>query len=53
MVQKRPLNDRKNSLIIILVTKNYTGHKILLPVVPYKAVAEVSRIGIYRRNWLL
>ena len=24
-----------------------------LPVVPHKAVAEVSRIGNYRRDWLL
>ena len=24
-----------------------------IPVVPHKAVAEVSRIGIYRRDWLL
>ena len=26
---------------------------IHLPVVPHKAVAEVSRIGNYRRDWLL
>ena len=25
----------------------------LLPVVPHKAAAEVSRIGHYRRDWLL
>ena len=25
----------------------------LIPVVPHKAVAEVSRIGNYRRDWLL
>ena len=24
-----------------------------IPVVPHKAVAEVSRIGNYRRDWLL
>ena len=26
---------------------------LLIPVVPHKAVAEVSRIGNYRRDWLL
>ena len=26
---------------------------IHIPVVPHKAVAEVSRIGNYRRDWLL
>ena len=25
----------------------------IIPVVPHKAVAEVSRIGNYRRDWLL
>ena len=29
------------------------GYKHLVPVVPHKAVAEVSRIGNYRRDWLL
>ena len=28
-------------------------HTIIIPVVPHKAVAEVSRIGNYRRDWLL
>ena len=26
---------------------------VSVPVVPHKAVAEVSRIGNYRRDWLL
>ena len=26
---------------------------VYIPVVPHKAVAEVSRIGNYRRDWLL
>ena len=34
--------------IFVLVTVGMT-----LPVVPHKAVAEVSRIGNYRRDWLL
>ena len=25
----------------------------IIPIVPHKAVAEVSRIGNYRRDWLL
>ena len=29
------------------------GHEISLPVVPHKAVAEVSKIGNYRRGELL
>ena len=27
--------------------------RVIIPVVPHKAVAEVSRIGNYRRDWLL
>ena len=48
-------------------SKKHTAHKgdivqaalhtglicLYLPVVPHKAVAEVSRIGNYRRDWLL
>ena len=30
-----------------------TSYYLFLPVVPHKAVAEVSRIGNYRRDWLL
>ena len=36
------------SKIFIISMYNYS-----LPVVPHKAVAEVSRIGNYRRDWLL
>ena len=37
------------------VCKNICRNKyfVALPVVPHKAVAEVSRIGNYRRDWLL
>ena len=28
-------------------------HLHIVPVVPHKAVAEVSKIGAYRRDWLL
>ena len=31
----------------------YTRKPFYIPVVPHKAVAEVSRIGNYRRDWLL
>ena len=31
----------------------YISYIYKLPVVPHKAVAEVSRIGNYRRDWLL
>ena len=32
---------------------NHFEPKCTIPVVPHKAVAEVSRIGNYRRDWLL
>ena len=33
--------------------EGFMMRSLLLPVVPHKAVAEVSRIGNYRRDWLL
>ena len=35
------------------VLQSTTQYYSVLPVVPHKAVAEVSRIGNYRRDWLL
>ena len=32
---------------------NFWRGRQIIPVVPHKAVAEVSRIGNYRRDWLL
>ena len=39
--------------IMLFVRTNQFVQSIYLPVVPHKAVAEGSRIGNYRRDWLL
>ena len=52
-------NFKECSMEIILAllsmhrTWEHTLHILFIPVVPHKAAAEVSRIGNYRRDWLL
>ena len=45
---------QKNTISIELYACVYSYINLTyIPVVPHKAVAEVSRIGNYRRDWLL
>ena len=46
---EKPVDVGKSSIIY----RGFIGCYYILPVVPHKAVAEVSRIGNYRRDWLL
>ena len=45
--------EEKKTLQIALFCFGRSQKHCKLPVVPHKAVAEVSRIGNYRRDWLL
>ena len=59
MVVSKNRGTPKSSILIgfSIINHPFWGTTIFgnshIPVVPHKAVAEVSRIGDYRRDWLL